>query len=176
MANDATPDDRLSSFIGSRILIVMSNPPLGTSGDRTMKRVALMRELLRADSTLTANLFALPTYRTGDISQVGQQPSGWLDARSQILKGVSFADAVVLAYGAQEPRGAARAHFRSQVRWLHDALRMHDMPTWTVGGRPLHPSRWHRHTHRTHPSESFQRALLDSLEPVDPGQHNCARS
>lgn len=124
-----------------------------------MNRVALMRELLRADGTLTANLLALPTYRTGDISQVGQQPSGWLDARSQILKGMSFADAVVLAYGAREPRGAARAHFRSQVHWLHHALRMHDMPTLSVGGRPLHPSRWHRHAHLAHHQRAFSGPL-----------------
>lgn len=163
MTDDSTHDDRLSSFVGSRLLIIMSNPPLGTSGERTRRRVTLLETLLQARRLMTANLFAVPTYRTGDISVAGQESAGWLNARAELRDGINSSDAVVLAYGSQEPTGTARTHFRSQITWMHDELRLRDVPIWTVGGRPLHPSRWHRHTFRAHEGKDFPPALLDSL-------------
>lgn len=148
---------------GTTLLVILSNPPLSTTGDRTLRRIALLQELFGIDATLTANLFSIPTYRTGGLSDVGQASDGWLAARGQLSDAIDNCTAVLLAYGAQEPSGSARRHFRDQVKLARDLMSARNLPVWTTGGRPLHPSRWHRHTHSNYPDLDFREALVLSL-------------
>lgn len=94
---------------------------------------------------------------------MGQAPDGWLAARDQLSHGVENCTAVLLAFGAQEPSGSARRHFRDQVMSTGDLISARNLPVWTVGGRPLHPTRWHRHTHSKYPDLEFREALKLSL-------------
>lgn len=148
------------------LLVVLSNPPT-TSGIRTLQRVELARGTLGYFSVSVANLFAIPTYRTGGISVAGIASDGWLSTRAGLRQAVTSADAVVLAYGCQEPSGLARKHFRDQLAWLKSALVDRQVPTWMLDGRPRHPSRWHRHTHAQLPDMTFGEALPLLLREVD---------
>lgn len=148
------------------LLIVLSNPPT-TSGARTESRVELARQVLGYGSVAAANLFAIPTYRTNGISDAGAEASGWVEARKALKEGVATSDAVVLAYGCQEPSGTARQHFRSQLAWIDTLISDARLPVWMIDGRPRHPSRWHRHTYAKHPTLTFQQALPLVLRRVE---------
>lgn len=145
------------------LLVVGSNPPAETSGQRTLARVQQAATILGFEGAVLANIFALPTYRSGDIADLGSTPGGWLDARSALVSGLDDCDGVLLAYGTQEPSGEARVHHREQVRWLDEQIEERSLPTWWVGGAPRHPSRWQRYTWREHPNLPFAEALRNSL-------------
>ncbi|TBT85384.1 DUF1643 domain-containing protein [Propioniciclava sinopodophylli] len=145
------------------LLVIGSNPPAETSGQRTLARVQQVATILDFEEAVLANLFALPTYRSGGIADLGRSPDGWLDARSALVSGLDDCDGVLLAYGTQEPSGEARAHHREQVRWLDEQIEDRSLPTWWVGGAPRHPSRWQRYTWRELPGVEFREALERSL-------------
>lgn len=123
----------------------------------------MAREVLRFESVRLANLFALPSYRSGGLSELGATPEGWLAARAEMEQALGEASAVLLAYGVGEPTGQARAYFREQVAWLNERIEQHGLPTWWVGGAPRHPSRWQRYTWRAHPDSAFGDALGSAL-------------
>nr|NLI49740.1 DUF1643 domain-containing protein [Propionibacterium sp.] len=151
----------------SRTLVaVLSNPPL-TDGHRTLRRVDLAAELLGFTHRRVANLFALPSHATGAIADLGQENTGWDQARADLTDHLAAADAVLLAYGCTAPAGEARHHFRRQVDWLLDHSVAATVPTWCVGDGPRHPSRWQRWTSRTHPDLAFPDALRQSLTRLD---------
>lgn len=143
--------------------MIGSNPPSQTSGARTRARVDLAREVLGFEEARLVNLFALPSYRSGGLSELGGTPEGWLAARDKITDGLGRAAAVLLAYGMQTPSGPARVHFRDQVAWLDERISEYNLPTWWVGGAPRHPSRWQRYTWREFPGVTFEEALAKSL-------------
>lgn len=143
------------------LLAVLSNPPT-TSGHLTLNRVELARQLLGFERVAVVNLFPAPSYRTGELSQLGATPEAWLPARQDIAEQLPIAEGVLLAYGCSAPSGPAREHFRTQERWLTSLLADRSVPVWRVGGTPRHPSRWQRWTVRQHPNLEFRRAL--SLE------------
>jgi len=145
------------------LLVLGSNPPAQTSGQRTLSRVQQAVSILGFERAILANLFALPTYRSGGISDLGRTPEGWLDARPPLLSALDQCDGVLLAYGTQEPSGDARVHHRDQVRWLYEQVEDRGLPCWWVGGAPRHPSRWQRYTWREWPGEEFGTALEQSL-------------
>lgn len=145
------------------LLVVGSNPPAQTSGQRTLARVQQATTILGFERVTLANLFARPTYRSGGISEVGGTPEGWLDARPLLLSGLDECDGVLLAYGTQEPNGKARGHHRDQVRWLEEHIERLGLQTWWVGGAARHPSRWQRYTWRESPTLSFDEALGTAL-------------
>lgn len=147
------------------LLVVGSNPPAQTSGQRTLARAQQAAAILGFEQAVLANLFALPTYRSGGIVDLGRTPDGWLDARSALFSGLDACDGVLLAYGTQEPSGEARAHHREQVRWLGEQIEDRSLPTWWVGGAPRHPSRWQRYTWRELPGIEFSDALRVALRP-----------
>lgn len=148
---------------GTILLVLMSNPPSTTTGDRTLRRVELLQALFGIEESLTANLFAIPTYRTGEISDVGVDATGWLNARPAIAEAMDHCTAIMLAYGGQEPSGPARTHFREQIAWAEQLIESRKLPVWSVGGRPLHPSRWHRFTYSNYPGVPFHDALVRSV-------------
>lgn len=145
------------------LLVVASNPPL-TPGTRTENRIELVRQILDFDEARLANLFSVPTRQTGDVTQVGSEPQGWLAARPHLEDGLQQASAVLLAYGVGKPSGPAREHHSAQVMWLEERIAHLDVPVWLVGGKTRHPSRWQRHTYRAFPGEPFRGALERSLE------------
>lgn len=144
------------------LVVVGSNPPT-TSGQRTLRRVEVVREVLGFQTVEMANLFPFPTYRTSGLSDVGQTKEGWLEARHQMRAAIERASGVLLAYGLGQPTGAARHHHRMQVAWLDQLLVSEQVAVWWVGGQPRHPSRWHRHTHRVDPSRTWREVLPEVL-------------
>ena len=56
------------------LLVVGSNPPSKTSGQRTLARVNQAATILGFDHAVIANIFALPTYRSGGIADLGRTP------------------------------------------------------------------------------------------------------
>lgn len=130
-----------------------------------MARVEMAREVLRFGQVKLANLFALASYRSGGISELGTTPQGWLEARRELEKALDEASAVLLAYGVAEPNGPARGHFREQVAWLNEQITLRDLPIWWVGGAPRHPSRWQRYTWKTYPDLAFVEGLRLSISP-----------
>lgn len=147
------------------LVAVLANPPL-TDGKRTLRRVALAAELLGFDDVAVANLFSMPSHRTGAITELGTAEDGWLEARESLETCLGTGDGVLLAYGATSPSGEARVQFRQQVAWLHRRITARNLPTWHVGDGPRHPSRWQRWTYRAHPNVPFPEALRGSLVPV----------
>lgn len=147
----------------TRLVVVASNPPT-TSGTRTRARAELARALLGHDEVEIVNLFPHPSYRTGELAELGREPEPWLSARPGIEERLAGAAAAVLAYGVVAPSGPARVHFREQAAWVDGVLRAHGVPAWWVGGRPTHPSRWQRHTYRATPDLVFVEGLKVALE------------
>lgn len=117
------------------LLVVGSNPPSQTSGERTLRRVEVARQILGFDEARLVNLFAMPSYRSSGLGELGGSPEGWLAARGALDHGIMVAEAVVLAYGTQIPSGPARPHFRDQVAWLEERIATQQLPTWWVGAR-----------------------------------------
>lgn len=148
------------------LLVVGSNPPSQTSGERTLARVEQARTILGFEKVVLANIFALPTYRSGGVSELGQVPDGWQAARSGLKEALDDCSGVLLAYGVGEPVGAARTLHREQVKWLDAEVEQRALPTWWVGGAPRHPSRWQRYTWRQHPGVAFTEALKAALSPT----------
>ncbi|GAB3260422.1 hypothetical protein GCM10027425_23590 [Alteromonas gracilis] len=149
----------------SVLVALLANPPL-TAGTRTLRRVELAAELLGFSRVTVANLFNLPSHATGDIDELGAGPEGWMSARMRLAAQIRSADGLLLAYGASEPAGSARIHFRRQVVWVAERIEARGVEAWQVGDRPRHPSRWQRWTHRAHPGLPFQDALAQSLVRV----------
>ncbi|MBB5891853.1 hypothetical protein [Kutzneria kofuensis] len=125
--------------------------------------MTLAAELLGFDNVAVANLFSVPSHRTGAITELGAAEDGWLAARGSLETCLGAGDGVLLAYGATSPSGEARVQFRQQVAWLHHRIAAEDLPIWHVGDGPRHPSRWQRWTYRAHPDVPFTEALRDSL-------------
>lgn len=145
------------------LLVIGSNPPATTSGARTLNRVELARRLLGYQEVRLRNPFALASYRSEGLSDLGAAPEGWLTARQELAEALGCAAGVLFAYGTQPPTGPARAHFREQVRWLHDTVESGGLPCWWVGNAPRHPSRWQRFTCRQFPDLAFAEALSLAL-------------
>lgn len=158
----------MSVLTRETLLVVGSNPPSKTSGQRTLARVEQARSILGFERAVMANLFALPTYRSGGVSELGREPDGWLKARPSLLEGLEDCSGVLLAYGIGEPMGVARTLHREQVAWLDAEIEHRGLQTWWVGGAPRHPSRWQRYTWREHPDLAFYEALIRALDPIPP--------
>lgn len=60
------------------LLAVGSNPPSRTSGLRTLNRLQQARDILEFDDVRLANLFSTASYRSGEVSELGVNPEGWL--------------------------------------------------------------------------------------------------
>ena len=150
-----------------KLLAICLNPPTA-SGQRTRARVQMAGRALGYAQVEIANLFAYPTRNALQISEAGADEVGWRIAQHELTNTLTSADAVLLAYGVQPPRGPARAYFVAQVAWLEHMLTTSQKPVWLVGGAPRHPSRWQRHTHRVAPGRPFEDALREALAQREP--------
>lgn len=149
------------------LVAVLANPPL-TTGVRTTRRIQLAADLLGYSEVKVANVFALPSHATGEISAMGAAYEVWELALAALRAHLDSADGVLLAYGTREPGGMARSHFRAQVNWIRDRILVNGAPVWRVGDGPRHPSRWQRWTSRAYPGIPFKDALSLSLVRVPP--------
>ncbi len=145
------------------LLAILATPPLRTSGHRTQRRVDMAAKLLGFDTTKIVNLLDVPTNDVTEISHVGSDQSAWVASREALSDGIVRADAALLAWGASEPTGPARAHFREQVAWVEGIIRQRGIDGWTVGGTARHPSRWQRLTATQSALTPFEEALRAAL-------------
>ena len=146
--------------------MICSNPAI-TSGLRTTNRAKKASLLLGFDTFAIGNLLDIPTYRTGDISEIAVDRVSWINSRANLSRLLAEASGVLLAYGVGKPAGPARAHFLDQVSWLSNQIKHRKLPVWAVGGEPRHPSRWQRFTYRSHPGVNFDTALELSLIRIE---------
>lgn len=137
---------------------ILASPPL-TTGQRTLARLEMAREILGYDDVVVANVVDVATRSTGELATVGGEPDVWVRARPQLRAAITQADVVMLGYGCTEPSGPARLHFRAQAAWLQDLVNQLGLPVVMVGNAPRHPSRWQRWTSRQHPDLAFPDAL-----------------
>lgn len=141
------------------MVAILHSPPR-TSGSRTLARVALASRLLNCQSNQVVNLYV---HDTNDVTDLNSEShlADWLGARMKIEDALFAQNTtdVLLGYGVQVPTGEGRAHTAEQLKWLSHSLAQTHCRVWTVGGRPTHPSRWQRVTHRERPGEEFVEAL-----------------
>jgi hypothetical protein len=165
-ARHPTIADADSDHSGKMLLAILATPP-ETSGERTLKRLELARQILGFDAVRVVNVLDVPTFRTNGMSTAGKEALPWLESRAAISAGLAECDGVVLGYGVSEPTGAARLHYRTQIDWLWAELRASESFIWSVELPPRHPSRWHRLTYRLAPDISFADSLGSVLLRVD---------
>ena len=151
---------------GKVLLAILATPP-ETSGERTLKRLELARQILGFDSVRVVNVLDVPTFRTNGMSTAGKEALPWVESRPAISAGLAECDGVVLGYGVSEPTGTARLHYRTQIDWLWGELRASESLIWSVEMPPRHLSRWHRLTYKLAPDALFPDALRAVLLRVD---------
>ena len=148
------------------LLAILATPP-ETSGERTLKRLELARQLLGFSEVRVVNVLDVATFRTNGMSTAGKDPGPWLESRPAITAGIADCHGIILGYGVTEPTGNARAHYREQLDWLWSELCASESPIWSVEMPPRHPSRWHRLTYKLDPNSVFSEALIDVLLKVE---------
>jgi len=148
----------------SHLVAVLHSLAPGT-GARTRSRVDIARNALGCATSSVVNLYPAPLPSVNAL----QDPVAevWVRGRLEIEDALRRPDCtdIVLGYGIQEPIGRARHEFRAQVAWLQDVLTRVEARVWVVGGRPTHPSRWHRVSFRQTPGRPFEEAARELLEP-----------
>lgn len=149
------------------LVAVLANPPLGTSGSRTLARVALAAELLSADEWSVVNLLDEPTFDVRGISSAGATEPSWLRSRGFVDVALAPGTVVLAAWGVSAPNGMARHFHRRQVEWVQTTCSERRLNVLAVGKRARHPSRWQRHTAQNYPGVSFREAVARSLGPLD---------
>ena len=151
----------------TRLVAILHSAPLG-DGTRTLRRVETARDFLGCESTTVANLYPATLPNTNAFPVLDDE-SIWEQGRAGILDALDLDDAaaVLLGYGVSPPTGRQRKNYLQQVKWVEDELATRDIPVWTFGGRPAHPSRWHRIVHRESPGETVESAIANHLrQPV----------
>lgn len=166
LSTEADPAAAGAGASAGVLLAILATPP-ETSGERTLKRLELARQLLGFREVRVVNVLNVATFRTNGMSTVGKEPEPWLQSRLAIFNGIAECDGVVLGYGVSEPSGTARGHYRNQMEWLWGQLDVLAAPIWSVELPPRHPSRWHRLTSKTSPGSDFQTMLPSVLLRVD---------
>ncbi len=166
-SNSAEPESSGSALEPATVLLAILATPPETSGERTLKRLEMARQLLGFSEVRVVNVLDVATFRTNGMSTAGQDPEPWLRSRPAISAGINDCDGIVLGYGVGEPTGAARIHYREQLAWLWNRLDVLTAPIWSVELPPRHPSRWHRLTYKTSPGSDFETMLSTVLLRVD---------
>jgi hypothetical protein len=144
------------------LTVVLHSPPVD-GGKRSLDRVEIATRMLRADRSIVVNLLDVRTTSVLDPNVSDASHDQWLASRPAMAAALESANAVLLAYGVSKPIGEGRRMFDDQVNWLQGEIAARGLPTWTVGGRPHHPSRWQRYTARAYPGVEFRSALSRSL-------------
>lgn len=149
----------------SHMVAVLHSLPSG-AGVITRRRVEIASEALGCSTSSIANVFparlnnvnALPEASSEAIWALGRE-----ELRRELHRGETTD--VLLGFGIQEPSGAPRTHYREQLAWLASELEIMNVRVWVFGGRPTHPSRWQRVTHRHAAGQSVAEACHQLLTP-----------
>lgn len=134
------------------LVAILHSLPTG-DGSPTLSRVDAVRRVLDCDSSAVTNLYPAPLANVNGLNRHPGEPTIWDSGRADIRAALSSTvlTDVLLGYGVQVPSGEARELFREQLAWLSRELEPLLVRIWTFGGRPTHPSRWQRVSHRHHP-------------------------
>lgn len=128
-----------------KLVAILLNPPLSSSGNRSLNAVNRVRQLLGYESVEVANLYTEATPSIVELG-LGEALEGWLNARPKLKAALQSADGLLGAWGVAGLAGTAQQERKRQVEWLRDeALQMGFNSIWMVGGEPRHPSRWHQY-------------------------------
>lgn len=147
----------------TRLVAILHSPPLG-EGTRTLRRVEVARNFLGCGATTVANLYPAALPNTNTFVALDNDPV-WERGRADIIDALNLDDTttVLLGYGVRPPTGQQRQNYLRQVSWVEDELASRAIPVWTFGGRPAHPSRWHRIVHRESPGETVESMIAHHL-------------
>lgn len=149
------------------VLAVLLNPPSISSGARTVRAVGLAQSILGFENVQIANLAATPTANVVQLNHSQVNPD-WGTARITITQALTTTDGIIAAWGVSGLTGSARRGFEEQVSWFTaTAIRSGFDSCWTVGGRPLHPSRWHQYVADKHgrtPSGTTEQRLRHVIQ------------
>lgn len=128
-----------------RLVAILLNPPLSSSGNRSRNAVSRVSQLLGYKSVEVVNLYADPTNSNAELA-FSETLEGWLRARQNLKIALPSADGLLGAWGVAALAGSAQRERNRQVAWLRtEASRAGLDNMWMVGGEPRHPSRWHQY-------------------------------
>lgn len=141
----------MSGIVGQgRLVAILLNPPLSTTGIRSLNAVGKAGQLLGYESVEIANLYSEPT---SSIAEIGLSDAieGWLWARSKLRTALQTGDGLLGGWGVAKLAGLAQKERDRQVAWLRlQAIQAGFNSIWMVGGEPRHPSRWHQYISDKH--------------------------
>ncbi|GAA5090774.1 hypothetical protein GCM10025760_16880 [Microbacterium yannicii] len=150
----------------SHLLAILHSLPVG-SGLRTTRRVEIAQRALECDSSSIVNMY--PAELSDSNALNGQVTTDTLARGRELIQRELDSGAisdVLLAYGVQLPTGPIRREYRAQVDWVSAELERRRLRVWSFGGRPTHPSRWHRLVSRVHPGSSVESRAAEFLLPL----------
>jgi hypothetical protein len=128
-----------------KLVAILLNPPLSTSGNRSRNAVSRASQLLGYNSLEVVNLYAEPTSSIAELG-LSETLEGWFWARPRLRIALQSADGLLGAWGVAGLAGSAKRGRDRQVAWLRaEASRVGFNGIWMVGGEPRHPSRWHQY-------------------------------
>lgn len=145
------------------LLAILHSLPAG-SGVRTLRRVEIAQQALGCRSSSIVNVF--PSILPDSNALNDEVSTDTFDRGRELIRQALDLEAtsdVLLAYGIQLPTGANRQAYRAQIDWIGRELTSRSVRVWSFGGRPSHPSRWHRVVSREHPGSSVEARAADLL-------------
>jgi len=153
------------------LVAVLLNPPLTTSGVRTILAVDRASAVLGYESVRVVNLFAEATPTVAELNARITRPCS--RARPNLRQALKDADGLLGAWGVSGLTGQAREAKQRQLRWFFQQATAADFShIWMVGGEPRHPSRWHQYLsdkYRRTGGGSFTARLEEALSSVPIG-------
>lgn len=147
----------------SHLLAILHSLPVG-SGVRTLRRVEIAQQALGCRSSSIVNVF--PAVLPDSNALNDEVSTDTFDRGRELIRQALDLEAtsdVLLAYGIQLPTGANRLAYRAQIDWISGELASRSVRVWSFGGRPAHPSRWHRVVSREHPGSSVEARAAEFL-------------
>ncbi|MBS3179178.1 MULTISPECIES: hypothetical protein [unclassified Pseudoclavibacter] len=152
----------------SHLLAILHSLPPGT-GVRTLQRVDIAQQVLGCATSAIVNVYPAVLPNTKALS-VELSTEVFDQGRELIRRELDREETsdVLLAYGVQLPTGANRLVFRAQLDWIAAELEKSNLRVWLFGGRPSHPSRWHRQVSRERPGSTVEATAAEFLVRHDP--------
>lgn len=147
----------------SHLLAILHSLPTG-SGVRTLRRVEVARQAIECETSSIVNVY--PAELPDSNALNNEVPTTTFDRGRELIRqalDMETTSDVLLAYGIQLPTGANRHAYRAQIDWISGELVSRNVRVWSFGGRPSHPSRWHRVVSREHPGSSVEARAADLL-------------
>ena len=131
-----------------------------------MRSLRVAQSALRCSELRVVNLLPLASADIRGVAEVGLLSGVWKDGRLAIEALLDSVDEVIFAWGVSPVRGPANGHLSLQIEWVREEARRRNLRTWTLGGQPRHPSRWHQYLSDVHGRTNggtFQERVRDQL-------------